>query len=190
MKKAIYTSLLTLLASCVMAQPSKGIEASLDYQQAIAQAVIKQRIDRRPELRRCIKHWDALRVERIGLLFPEPSEGRSGEQRLVLLEIGNSGFPRYDYVRIDGFLLTSSLGPSSDISQSALGEHLTEMYAKPPTNLRGSADAKVDDGNCYYLTVSDSGIQKSVAMYGPPGSTPLGLLIKEMIKVARGVKSP
>src|SRR5688572_30592717 len=151
MNRLTYSLLLALLTSCVMAQPPKRVEAaetSLDYQEAIAQAEVTQGTDRRPELRRCIKHWDALRIERIGSLNASPGEGGS-----VLLEIGNSGFPRYDYVRIDGFLLKSSFNAAVDISHSALGRRLMELYANPSIDLRGSADAEVDDGDCYYLTV-------------------------------------
>ncbi|WP_374348746.1 hypothetical protein [Thermomonas sp.] len=165
-----------------MAQQPKNVEATetaLDYQEAIAQAEVTQRSDRRPELRRCIKHWGALRIKRVGLLNAPSGEGGS-----VLLEIGNSGFPRYDYVRVDGFLLKSSFIATVDLSHSALSKHLMELYANPPIDLHGSADAEVDDGDCYYLTVIGGGMQRSVAVYGSPKATPTGLLIREMLDVA------
>ena len=183
MKRLIFIPLLTLLASCVMAQSIKGVEASRDYKTAIAQAEVKQGTDRRLELESCIKHWDAMRIRRVGSLNESLGEGHS-----VLLEIGNSGFPRYDYVRIDGFLLRSSFNADVDVSRSALGKRLMEIYASQSIDLRGNADSEVDDGDCYYLTVNSGGTQKSVAVYGAPESTPSGLLINEMLEMAQGSK--
>ena len=179
MKRLIFIPLLTLLASCVMAQSIKGVEASRDYKAAIAQAEVKQGGGRRLELESCIKHWDAMRIRRGGSL---------GEGHSVLLEIGNSGFPRYDYVRIDGFLLRSSFNADVDVSRSALGKRLMEIYASQSIDLRGNADSEVDDGDCYYLTVNSGGTKKSVAVYGTPESTASGLLIKEMLEMAQGSK--
>lgn len=185
MKRLIYVFLLTLLASCAMAESTEDIKASRRYQVAIANAEVRQGPDRRPELERCIKHWDVLRIERAGSLNDATGEGRS-----VLLEIGNSGFPRYDYIRIDDFSLTSSYTAAIDVSKSALGKRLMEIYANHSLDFRGSADSEIDDGDCYYLTVNGSGLQESIAVYGAPESTPSGLLIKEMLKTAQKSKAP
>jgi hypothetical protein len=183
MKRLIYIPLLTLLTSCAIAQSSKDAEASRDYKTAIAQAEVKQGTDRRLELESCIKHWDAMHIQRVALLNES-----LGESRSVLLEVGNSGFPRYDYVRIDGFLLRSSFNGDVDVSRSLLGKRLMGIYADQSIDLRGNADSEVDDGDCYYLTVNSGGMQKSIAVYGTPESTPSGLLIKEMLEMAQGSK--
>lgn len=175
MKRLIYIPVFTLLTSCVMAQSHEGVQ---DYKATIAQAEAKYGADRRLELERCIKHWDAMGIQRVNKSLEE--------DRSVLLEVGNSGFPRYDYVRIDGFLLRSSFNAEVDVSNSALGKRLMGLYVSQANDLRGYADSEVDDGDCYYLTVNSGGTQKSVAVYGAPGSTPSGLLIKEMLEMAKG----
>ena len=183
MNKSIYPLFLAFLTSCVIAGSPQRIEvaeAPIDYQEAISQTEVIQGTDRKSELRRCIKHWDALRVQRVGL-----DDSFSGEENAVLLEIGNSGFPQYNYVRIDGSVLKSSFGKAVDISGSDLAGQLQELYANPSVDLPGSASADVDDGDCYFLTIFAAGTRRSAAIYGSPESTRTGLLIKEVLEIAR-----
>jgi hypothetical protein len=183
MKRVAAILLLTLLASRTMPQPTETAEISRDYRTAIAQAEVRQGTDRRAELERCIKLWGVVHVQ------IEPLN-KSSNEHSVLLEIGNSGFPRYDYVRIDGFLLKSSFGAETDVSQSVLSERLKKIYSGRQVDLRGSADAEVDDGDCYFLTVSGGGTHKSIAVYELPATTSSGLLIKEILKEAQKGKVP
>jgi hypothetical protein len=165
-----------------MAQSTKKDKASVDYHEAIEHAEIKPESDRRLELRGCVKNWDALSTDRTGLFDGSPSKAGS-----VTLEVGNSGFPRYDYVRVDGFLLSSSYSSATvDVSKSSLGKKLSKLYASSLADLYGSADAEVDDGDCYYLTVNGNAGKRSVAIYGYPGSTQSGILVKELLDAAEG----
>lgn len=172
--------LILFLVSCVANPPTKHLkeDANLDYQQAIEQAQVGQEVDRREDLRRCIKHWGLLNIERSG--FPDEASGEGA----ILLEIANSGFPRYDYVLIDGYLLRNGSGAEVDISDSDLGRRIKDIYSNPSIDLHGSIDEQVDDGDCYYLTLRVRGKQQSIVFYGYPKLIEEGLLIRKILDTA------
>lgn len=183
MNKSVCPLFLGFLTSCVMAgtpQRIEATEASINYQDVISQADVTQGADRKSELRRCVKHWDVLRVQRVNL-----DDLLSGEENAVLLEIGNSGVSKYNYVEVNSSVLKSSFGKSVDISGTDFARQLLKLFANPPVTLRGSAYANVDDGSCYFLTIFVAGTRRSAAIYGSPESTQAGLLVRDILEVAQ-----
>jgi hypothetical protein len=182
MRNAVPLMSFLLMASCAMASPTDGKSIPDDYSDAIDRAAAPPNADVRYELERCVRHWSVLNVKRATL-------GVSKTNRSLLIEIGNSGFPRYDYVRIDGPLMSSSLGPTVDISKVPLGAEVAQLYSVDVADLRVSADDKVDDGDCYFLTINGEGGRQTAAIYGKPSSTVLRQLMDRILNTARPPKA-
>jgi len=135
-----------------------------------------------PELQRCLKHWSVLQVERRGLELFNADSDQTGK---VLLEVGNSGFMRYNYVYVEGTFLRSSSGKEKDISRSELGGLLKDLFEH---NLQGlkknDSSIKSDDDDCYFLSFTDGITSTAIASYGIP-DTDAGKLIQALIAEAR-----
>jgi hypothetical protein len=152
------------------------------YEDAASKVPVRQGVDRRVELQQCLKSWHSLASERGKLL--DVMRGDKAEGEAIILEIGNSGFPRYDYVYVGGMRLSSSLGHPKDLSRTELGRRLGVIYNDPLTNLQGDAQPGVDDGDCYFLTVEQRNSKKTVAVYGTPESS-IGQLVRALVMAAR-----
>lgn len=178
MRAIAYAFIVLMTSSC--ATQAKGVRAinALSYELAIQAAEVKPDANRRIELRRCVKNWDAMRAQRKSLGDQDDIASET-----ILLEIGNSGFPRYDYVYVAGTHLSSSFGKQEDISSTNLEKLVRAVFVGSLKDLRGNAWYEAEDGDCYYLTAADSRGRKSVAVYGVPDSTVTGSLIREMLKI-------
>lgn len=171
---------LSVLASVVIAADLPN------FQDAIYVAHVKSGSDHRPDLRRCIKLWSVLKVKRT-TFYDKLGWNVLGnvEKDKIILEIGNSGFPRYDYIYITGNRMISSFGSSIDLSKYSFGEILVELYAGRAQILSGNASDDTEDGNCYFLTVIGNNTKNSVAVYGELKSTFTDLLIAYLVDMAR-----
>jgi hypothetical protein len=171
---------LLLLVSAVMATDLP------DFQDAIRQAQVRDGNDRRPDLRQCVRQWAVLGKKRTAL-YDELDKDIHGSirARQIVLEIGNSGFPKYEYVHINGSHLSSSLGGSMDLSGYSFGDLLERIYAGQAPTLSGRAHGDTEDDNCYFLTVITNKGQISVAIYGQLMPTFTELLIAYLVDVAR-----
>ena len=161
------------------------IPALPDYSMAIGHANFTGKVDRRFELNRCVKLWDAVSDEREHLAKAIANKSAEAGRRGVLLEMGGSGFPRYDFVRIEGFTLSSSFNSEiMDISETPLGKRVAMLYSSANVDLPGSdADGPEDDAGCYFLTLTVNGASTSAALYGDPSPGVAGSLVREILLV-------
>ena len=167
--------------ACDKPESASSGNVFMDYGPAIAQAQVSEEPGGKLDLKRCIINWTESRISRARPLSVDGDVAGS-----VLLEMGSSGFSHYDYVRIEGMLLSNSDGSATNVSQLPLGKLLQKLYKHLPSDFVGSARSETDDGECYFLTVNTPHSSKTVAFYGVPNSTSSGLLVQEMLAVSRG----
>lgn len=131
----------------------------------------------------CVRNWSFFKGKRVRSRFIRAmSEGQINYG--VLLEIGSSGFPRYDYVIVNNFNLDSSFGESQDLVKSELGELLQTIYAGDLNSIDRGSSRAVDDGPCYYMTLVVGKVSKELAFYGEPEDSLEGSLVKKILEVA------
>lgn len=167
--------LFAALMSCAKHESAGAGNTFMDYGAAVALAEVSEEPGGRLDLKRCLKNWGVL--SKAGR--PSPSSFGSGGS--VLLEMGSSGYAHYDYVRIDGMLLSNSDGSTVDVSQTPLGNLLKRLYENVPSDFVGSARGETDDGECYFLSIKSPSASRTVAFYGVPSSTSSGTLVREII---------
>ena len=167
-----------LFSTVALATCSSASCADLDssYGQAISVAPVSSQSNRRHELHRCVRGWSAIGAKRV----EPPAPNGNG----VLLETGGSGFPRYEYVRIDGMMLVTSDGNQIDLTGSSLGLRLQEIYDGRNAELQGNAISAIEDENCYFLTTKGAWGINSVALYGDDGSEPSATLVRGIREAA------
>lgn len=167
-----------LFSTVALATCSSASCADLDssYGQAISISPVSSQSNRRHELHRCVRGWSAIGAKRA----EPPAPNRNG----VLLETGGSGFPRYEYVRIEGMILVTSDGNQIDLTGSSLGLRLQEIYDGRNAELQGNATSASDYGNCRFLTTKGAWGINSVALYGDDGVAPSATLVREIRQAA------
>lgn len=171
---------ITAFATCLAVIHSMGCASATEvanYASLVSDSQSSNAIA--PELRRCIRHWEEIRAQRVEL--PDRSMRNSGA---VLLEIGSAGFPSYGYVRVDGTLMKSSFGPGRDLGATPLGRHLISLYAGAAELPKQHTGGEMDDGECYFLTVFMRGKASSAVAYGAADSLGVDSLIKELVESA------
>jgi hypothetical protein len=183
MKRTITFSALLLIGACAMAQKDVGIQPEADYQDAINNVPPTGGIDRTHELMRCLDGWHRIGADRQSAqsAVREPKDAKS-----ILLEIGNSGFPSYNYVRVKDLSITSSYGGEIDLSISPISRVINQVYEERGASLTSELNSNVDDGDCYYLSIYTRDFSRTVVMYGPPSKTATGQLIQKILEAARG----
>lgn len=171
--------LFVALMSCAKHESAGTANTFMDYGGAVALAEVSEEPGGRLDLEQCLKNWEVL--SKAG----RPSPSSFGGGGSVLLEIGSSGYAHYDYVRIDGMLLSNSDGSTVDVSHSRLGNLLQRLYKNVPSDFVGSARGETDDGECYFLSIKSPSVSRTVAFYGVPSSTSSGALVGEIIAMRR-----
>lgn len=132
------------------------------------------------ELERCVRNWGEMNATRARV---DASEA----PRSVLLEVGNSAFPRYDYVLIEKGLMTSSMGPAINVSTEPFEDLLDQIFSADASELHSGAGSSIEDGDCYFLTLKEGGSKKTIEVYGESGS---GLFRSFIDQVLRKVAGP
>ncbi|HET6630385.1 MAG TPA: hypothetical protein VFG91_11480 [Woeseiaceae bacterium] len=156
------------------------------YDDAIERAQVEAGSNRKLELRQCLRNWASKEKDR-NRLFGNLLSAEKSTSPIVILEIGNSGFPRYDYILVEGSTIKSSF--KAQTSRDLVDDvHaiISGISAHDMARYRGSAHSSIDDGDCYFLTVRKDGAIKQVAVYGELGSTSSGLLTKDLISAVTG----
>ena len=157
------------------------------YQAAISDARVLEGSDRRVELSNCVRQWVMFRANR-DARFGE-FEDEKNERFTIFLEIGNSAFPRYDFVMMTGKSMKSSLDGRTAPLPSPFIQDLRNLVERHINDIQGVADSKVDDGDCYFLTVRMGSEARQVAIYGNNASTAAGMLITKLLSQARAESS-
>jgi hypothetical protein len=143
-----------------------------DYRKAIQDAVPGRTVDRRSELQRCVSGWGGYAKERRKLRAMLAK--RLNEERLVVLEVGNSAFPRYSYVLAGETREERGRAPESKRRRSSIRGILQSLGESDVDLLVGDASSEIDDADCYFLTVKVGSIVKQIAVYGKPNRRSLG----------------
>lgn len=177
----IFLALVSILLPSAQAQ---RIVQELNYDEAIKNASVTATSDKRNELMRCVKNWSLLSKARgdFGKMLFSKKPTLPGVE--YILEVGGSGFSRYDYVYIYGGGVHSSFGPEKILNFPGTVS-LTEFANQILGGLPGSATSEVLDGSCYFFSVKENGVVKSVAFYGELDASPIGVGIKNILDVAR-----
>ena len=172
-------------AACSFAQTMDA--SSFDYSSAVAEAVTSGSSDRRNELRACIRNWKSYRDARRAFAEAIKSSDASRADKLVVIEIGNSTFPRFESVLLsDSAMYPYRSGkaiPAIDIRDSSLSKLIATLSENNVSAMRGEAYSQIDDGNCYFVTVRVDSTLKHVAIYGKPSSRTLeGRLVSQILQ--------
>jgi len=132
------------------------------YEQVIESLASGSATDRRPELRRCVEHWEPWSKARAELFEAMSKRGVLKQGQAALLEVGHSAWSHYRYaIEVDGVILPDP----RRTNQVARGGEV-RVEAPDGSSLRSHADASVDDGTCWFLTVVHDGRTTQVAVYG------------------------
>ncbi len=172
---ALWLLLITLGAS--------GCGWSSDYKGAVRNTIRGGNYADKIDFDSCVRNWSFFEGKRVrGKFIRAMSEGQNNYG--VLLEIGGSGFPRYDYVIINKFSLESNLGEPQDLVNSELGRLLQDIYDKDLVSIDRGSSRAVDDGPCYYMTLVAGKVRKELAFYGEPENSLEGSLVRKILAVA------
>ena len=173
MRKFINTAFVVLVAFCATFD-ARSAEAPGYPSDAVNLAPVSSIDDREYALERCVRNWDEIGIERSRV-------DTSKQDRAVLLEIGNSGFPRYDYVLIEGGVMTNSNGATINVSETPLEGLLEKAFLADAAALRSGADGGGDDGDCYFLTLKEHDRKEVIEVYGESGSELTKLMIDRIV---------
>lgn len=162
-----------------------------EYQKAIEDALPGRTVDQRAELRRCVANWRAYASER--KVFADEIAKHLRDDRVLVLEVGNAGFPRYGYVLAGGGVEIRAVKHDTarrrSLKGSALESLLSRLVSSDADMLKGDASAEIEDADCYFLTVKVGSIMKQVAVYGPPKpSSAEGKIIRAIWKTVGGTR--
>lgn len=133
-----------------------------DYAEAIQGARPDVAADMRPALELCVANWEAYRAVRQRVLERLRREKLLDANGTILLELGNSGFPRYSYALFArGRFLTGVDTPTGGHEEDVLSADLSTSLL----DIKGSASAPVYDGDCYFVTYRADNQWRRVAFY-------------------------
>jgi hypothetical protein len=136
------------------------------------------------ELINCVKNWRSY-SERRSKFHEIVAQGRREDGPIIALQIGNSGFGRYDFIVVNGSSTNSSFPKLHARSSKELIDLYDRLRVDESTDLADPGSPSQDDGDCYFLMIKDGGEVRNVAIYGTPGATKVGLLIKKMLELVR-----
>lgn len=173
MRKFINLASVVLVSFCATVD-ARGTEMTGYQSDAVNLAPISSNDDKGYALERCVRNWDEIRIERTRV-------DTSKQGRAVLLEIGNSGFPRYDYVLMEGGVMTNGNGATINVSETPLEGLLDKAFLADAAALRSGKDSGGDDGDCYFLTLKEDGRKEVIEVYGDSGSKLIKMLINRIL---------
>ena len=183
MKAAAKFGLLSLMALSALSEPTQEVSSPTDYKLAIDSAVVSAENDSRAWMRTCVRQWVPFSKER-NAIFRELHARRSADLS-ILLEVGNSGFPKYDFVFVADDFIRTSLGRSEGKLADSEVAQLTNAVTGKLDEMVGSAVAQSFDSDCYFLTVRQGSRTKQVAIYGSAESTLADQIVREMLSLGR-----
>ena len=139
--------------------------------------------DRRKSFERCTQGWSENTRQRTHLFWLARNWKYLSDDPIVFVEIGNSGFSRYDFIYLKGDILVSSLGPEKKLSES-LKNSVGFFLKSAGHDSEGSSSLGSYDDDCFFVTAIDRGTSTSFAVYGLPDST-IGRFLKKILGEAR-----
>jgi hypothetical protein len=135
------------------------------------------------QMNRCIKNWAAIPMERAAaftqpIVWPANNGGPT-----IFLEIGSSGFPKYSYIHIIGNKLRSNLLQSGLALGKVSVESVNAIYAQAFNEIQQGDWLKVEDGDCYFLTVDNGKKRQLILSFGAERLLPNDSIIKKIINL-------
>lgn len=180
MKLLVPMSVLILSAVSIRAQSQVVDVRNQNFKVAIENGSSSIRYD----LARCAENWKFY-PERRAKYDELVANANFAEAPMIGLQIGNSGFGRYDFIFVNGKRIESSFPNKISASSRKLVE-LNKILSKiDATDLVEESSPKQEDGDCYFLIGNDGKDVRHMAFYGTPGSTKTGLLIRKMLELVR-----
>lgn len=177
MKQAVGLAGTCLIALAAIGGPTTQSPAPTDYEEAIGEARVSGESDGTPWLHNCVRQWSDLDGQRRALV--DEFNGRRADDIGVLLEVGNSGFGKYEFVAVIGDRVKTSGGEKS-LTKSELSR-LRTLLGEGFTGIHGEAVADKFDADCFFLTMRVRDQTRQVAIYGSPRQAAAEKLIGELI---------
>jgi hypothetical protein len=153
------------------------------YEDAVSEVVRFQGDEWASEFKRCRDGWRTKQRERIELFKLFELMSLAEEEVVLLVEIGNSGFSRYDYLLVSDGYLRSSFGPGKRIS-SAMSRAVSGMGVEGAALWGNPLPSEAYDDDCYFVTLRRNDSKQVMASYGVP-ETDVGSIIENLVLEAR-----
>lgn len=176
--------LITIIMTLLLGAPFRAYGQMSDGYQSITANSFKDSVPTvRPEILACIANWQFYSEKRTG--FKENLvQMAAASGSVLILEIGGSGFGRYDFVIWNGHEMRSSFAGPKYLRNDELQEILSSLDMTSNKEFVDPGTPGQDDGECYFLTVQKGGMQRRSVVYGTPGTTKIGRIIKKILGLA------
>jgi hypothetical protein len=164
----------------------ESAHAELQFSEKYQSVTIESFKDLDPSVRAsffsCIANWK-LHVKKTEKLHEALIQMKSADTPDLILEVGNSGFGGYDFIIASGGIIRSSFVNSEKKGSKELRKLFVALDMKQSQDFDDPGSPDEDDGNCYFLMIRKNGIERRAAVYGTPGNTKVGLIIKKMLSL-------
>jgi hypothetical protein len=135
------------------------------------------------DLQSCVRGWNSAQAQRDNIAKDVNRDAGVDGNVEIIIEIGNSGFDRYDYLFTNKGILNSSLGTSKIIS-AELQNTINSIASDKNFWDKWSARDVFDD-DCYFVSVINRNISRTIAIYGLPENSKAALLVNQIMTKAR-----